>query len=472
MASSRLRLRLAAGFALAFAGGLSLLAVGALGYLWRESNRRLDQRLDAVTSGVAYAIRRETDETPDSSLAFAASEVVDEWPPNGDAFLIVAANDSTLAIVGPAADAARIRNAWRIAHQERIVLDSGGLDYRAVAHPFAIASDSLHTQPLTIIAFASTEGIESDTELLGVSLAIAAPLILLISLTAGYLMAHGALRPVTQLTSDIASIAPTDLSRRLPIDASRDEVSLLASEFNALLARLEHAQSRNRGFVREAAHQIRTPLTLVLGEAVHELSSPDPSETRMRATLGRIRTAAEHMRRRVDELFLLAEARTGEPVRLEDDVELDGLLLDCTDLMRSRAKTLGRALAIGQAEPIVVRANAPLLQEAMLELLENACRHGTGDGPVTVSCSLVDGAAAIDVTSSGNEFAAISDRDASAANGSDGRANNGLGLAIVRWVAQSHRGTFSVTRVNEQGVLVNRARILLPLAEARELLAT
>ena len=456
MAPSKLRLRLAAGFALAFAGGLSLLAIGALGYLWRESNRRLDERLVAVGTGVAFALTREATDTPDSTLAYAASEVVNEWPPNGDAFVIVSANDSTLAMVGPSSGAVRVRAAWRASHEERIVIDTGGPDYRAVARQFTIATDSLHSEPLTIIAFASTEGIESDTELLGVSLAIAAPLILLISLTAGYLMAHGALRPVSQLTSDIASIAPTDLSRRLPIDTSRDEMSLLASEFNALLARLEEAQSRNRGFLREAAHQIRTPLTLVLGEAAHELSSAEPNEVRMRATLGRIRTAAEQMRRRVDELFLLAEARTGEPVRLEDDVELDGLLLECTDLMRGRAMALGRALAIGLAEPIVLRGNAPLLQEAMLELLENACRHGTTDGPVTVSCTLVDAGAAIDVTSGGSAFDASSNGEA--------RASSGLGLAIVRWVAESHRGTFSVTRVNEHGLTLNRARMLLPMA--------
>lgn len=456
MATSRLRLRLAAGFALAFAGGLSVLAIGALGYLWRESNRRLDERLTAVNVGVAHALTREATATPDSSVAYAASEVVNEWPANGDAFVIIGANDSTLATVGPRTDALRVRAAWRASHAERIVLDSGGPDYRAVAKQFTIASDSLHSDPLTVIAFASTEGIESDTELLGVSLAIAAPLILLISLTAGYLMARGALGPVSQLTSDIASIAPTDLSRRLPMDTSRDEVSLLASEFNALLARLEDAQSRNRGFVREAAHQIRTPLTLVLGEAVHELSSAESSEDRMRATLERIRTAAEQMRRRVDELFLLAEARTGEPVQLHDDVELDGLLLECTDLMRGRATTLGRALAIGVAEPIVIRANAPLLQEAMLELMENACRHGTAEAPVSVSCALIGAKAAIDVTSGGREFDAASNGDA--------KASSGLGLAIVRWVAESHNGTFSVARVNENGRPLNRARLLLPVA--------
>lgn len=455
MAISRLRLRIAAGFALAFAGGLSLLAAGALGYLWRESNRRLDAHLVAVTEGVAVALTREARDAPDSTLGFAASEVVGEWPPNGDAFLIVGARDSVIAAVGPDAAATRVRSAWQASHNGRLVLDSGGPDYLAVARPFYVGAEPGDRRAITVIAYASTEGIESDTELLGVSLAIAAPLILLISLTAGYLMAHGALRPVTQLTTDIASIAPTDLSRRLPIGASRDEVASLAAEFNALLGRLEEAQARNRGFVREAAHQIRTPLTLVLGEAAHELSSVTPSEVRMRSTLTRIRTAAEQMRRRVDELFLLAEARAGEPVMLDDDVELDGLLLECTDLMRSRAMTLGRALAIGPADPLIVRGNAALLQEAMLELLENACRHGTAAGPVAVSCTALADGVAIDVTSHGDVFSIPDDRES--------RGPTGMGLAIVRWVAESHRGTVAVSRIADGTVYVNRVRILLPL---------
>ncbi len=462
MATSRLRLRLAGGFALAFAVALAILAAGALGYLWRESNRRLDARLDGVASNVVTAFERELRDEPDSSFRFAARQVVDEWPRNDEGFVVVDDTNDTLAVNAPqlrgaertrARDAgARVFAAWRARSSARFDVDDRGPDFRVVARQATVRDVRAQTRMVTVLAFASTEGIESDTELLGVSLAIASPLILLLSLTAGYLLARGALLPVTKLTFDIASIAPSDLSRRLPIDPREDEISRLATEFNALLARLDDAQQRNRNFVRDTAHQIRTPLTLVLGEAAHELAHDASSETKMRATLGRIRTAAEHMRRRVDELFLLAEAQSGESLRLEDDVELDGLVLECTDLMRSRAMALGRALAIGAAEPVVIRGSSALLQEAVVELLENACRHGSSDSPVTISCIRHDGTAAIEVASAGAAF------DIPSAAARTARSTSGLGLAIVRWVAESHGGSLSVRQANGLNVVRLRVR--------------
>jgi signal transduction histidine kinase len=460
MVTSRLRLRLAGGFSLAFAIALTVLAAGALGYLWRESNLRLDARLDTVASNVVTAFEREIRDEPDSSLRFAARQVVDEWPRNDDGFVIIDRNGDTLAVNAPRLrPSERVKNvdagrriflAWHARPSARFDVDDHGPDFRVVALPATVRESPSSTRDVTVLAFASTEGIESDTELLGVSLAIAAPLILLLSLTAGYLLARGALLPVTRLAEDIASIAPSDLSRRLPIDPRQDEISTLATEFNALLIRLDEAQRRNRDFILETAHQIRTPLTLVLGEAAHELALSDSSEAKMRATLGRIRTAADHMRRRVDDLFLLAEAQSGEPLRLEDDVELDGLVLECADLMRGRAMALGRSLAIGTAEPVVIRGSAALLQEAVLELLENACRHGEAHAPVVISCRAQQDFAIIEVASAGNAFELPPD----ATSGSlvttrtltrgAARANSGLGLAIVRWVAESHGGSLKV----------------------------
>jgi len=466
MATSRLRLRLAGGFALAFAVALAILAAGALGYLWRESNVRLDARLDGVASNVVTAIEREIRDEPDSSLRFAARQVVDEWPRNDDGFVIVDDTRDTLAANAPqlrgwermrGRDAGRrVFESWHAKPSTRFDVDDHSPDFRVVALQATVRDTKARAHAVTVLAFASTEGIESDTELLGVSLAIAAPLILLLSLTAGYLLARGALLPVTRLTTDIASIAPSDLSRRLPIDPREDEISRLATEFNALLERLDDAQRRNRNFVRDTAHQIRTPLTLVLGEAAHELASDDTSGPRMRATLGRIRTAAEQMRRRVDDLFLLAEAQAGESVRLEDDIELDGLVLECADLMRSRAMALGRSLAIGVAEPIVIRGSAALLQEAVLELLENACRHGAATAPVSISCRTDANDALIEVASAG-DMLRNSVVNASPTSTDDG-TSGGLGLPIVRWVAEVHGGSLAWRRQRGSNIACLRLR--------------
>jgi signal transduction histidine kinase len=450
MALSRLRLRLAAGFAFAFLVALAILATVALGYIWNESTRRLDRRLDASADGVAAAVGRVLSESSDSSLAHAANEVVREWPPNGDLFAIVDDSGALVAGVGPREAIDRMLRAWTTAPSPQFGVDKPGDDYRASG--LRATLPRLHGLPLKfgVLAFNSIEGIDSDTHLLAAALAVAAPLIVLLSLAAGYALARRALRPVDELGSAIARIAPTDLSQRLPVGDARDEVAALAVEFNALLQKLDDAQRRNRGFIREAAHQIRTPLTLVLGEAGHELASSGTTPDRMRGTLSRIRTAAEQMRRRVDELFLLAEAQAGEKVRLEDDVELDGLVLECTDLMRERASALGRSLAIGNAEHVVVRGSAPLLQEALVELIENACRHGSAEAPVTVSSLMAPGGASLEVMSGGEAFVMAPRQDTG--------APDGLGMPIVEWIARAHGGELQVVRKGALNVVTMTVR--------------
>ena len=430
MRLSRLRLRLAAGFALAFGAGLALLAVGALGYLWRESHRRLDERLDGVARGVLQAVVREWRDTPDSSLAFVSGEVVKEWPHTNDGWAIVDVRGAAQATTDTSGLVRRVLAGRPTGSTGHFDVGGGEPGLRIASIAGTLEVTGVRAEAFSVLAWSSTEGIERDAEALATALALAAPLIILASLVAGYALARGALRPVGQLGEAMAAVAPDDLSRRLPASTGGDELSALALEFNRLLERLEVAQRRNRGFVRDAAHQIRTPLTLVLGEAAHELATRDSTPDRMRATLNRISTAADQMRRRVDELFLLAEAEAGARIELDDDVELDGIALECNDLMRARAAALGRTLALGSIEPAVVRGNAALMREALLELLENGCRHGGAGAPVTTEVRVSGGEATLSVRS------ALAEADASP------RSRDGLGLPIVTWIAHGHGGRF------------------------------
>ncbi len=468
MRISRLRLRLAAGFALAFAIGIAVVAAGGLAFLSWESTRRFDAHLKEVGAGLLTALSRELAETPDSSLRYVAGEVEAEWPANGEAFLVLDSTGAVMARRDPGTNAARVLAALpraRLAHVaptgaqtvtiEQVVVAPNEPDLRGRLVDSAVTVDvgtRRRRTALRIISFGSTEGIEADTERLGVAIAIGAPLVLLASLLVGYVLAGRALDPVRQLSRDIAAIAPTDLSRRLAPQQGRDELGALAAEFDRLLMRLAEAQQQNQQFVREAAHQIRTPLTLVLGEtelALDTTATSAPDEARLRASLHRVRTAAQHMRRRVDELFLLAEARAGEVVRLEQSIELDGLVLECTDLMRARASATGHTMDIRDAEPVVVQGNGALLQEALLELIENACRHATAGAPILVSCRMrEDHQAVLEVRSEGTAF-----NEPLPQSPAHARATRGMGLSIVRWVAESHSGILRITRLAGDNVI-------------------
>ncbi|MEO6446791.1 MAG: HAMP domain-containing protein [Gemmatimonadaceae bacterium] len=452
MPISRLRVRLAAGFAIAFAVGLVLFAAGALGYLWRESSRRMEVHLAEVADGVARGVARELLETPDSSFGYAAREVVMEWPPSAGAFVIL---DSIGRVTAMADGFEQVIPAIVALSRDggaRFDAMNDGIAYRVQRERTVTTVAPRDVRAFEILAFASTAGIRDDLELLGGALLVAAPLMLLLSLVGGYLLAGRALSPVDALGASLTSMAPDDLSRRLPVATPADEIDTLARQFNDLLERLEAAQARNRRFVRETAHQIRTPLTLVLGEAEHALQGRDDAATPHAMALRRVKLAAEQMARRVDELFLLAEVEAGATIALTDDVELDGLALECTDLMRARATTLGRTLRLGNIDPVVVRGSTPLLREALLEMLENACRHGAPGVSVTTEVCATSGEALV-IVRSGNSVVG-----AAAARGSSGEGQ-GLGMAIVRWIAKGHGGRFDGERDGDDFC----SRLVLPL---------
>jgi signal transduction histidine kinase len=285
----------------------------------------------------------------------------------------------------------------------------------------------------------STRDIEELGELLGRWLLLSIPGVTLFALIAGYLLARRALTPVRDMTAAITRIEPDDLTRRLPVREPPDELDDLAAQFNDMLARLTRARERNRAFIAQAAHQLKTPLTIVRGESELGLDrTRDPEEYRV--TLQRVRQAADQMARRVEGLFLLAQADAGERPPLTDTIELDGLALESADLMRGRAQRAHRSLELDRVESAVAYGNEQLLREALLELLENALKHGA-DGAVRISAYNEGDRAHIAVASAGPAI------DASTRPRVDG---GGLGLSILRWIADLHGG--DLTYVSAAGV--------------------
>jgi len=219
MALSHLRLRLAGGFALAFGIGLALLALASLGYLWRESRSRLDARLDGVARGVADAVRREALETPDSTLVFAVREVLAEWPRTGDHWMVTDEGGALLAATDTVGDPRSLARRALATDTARAELNDGTSDIRIALVSGSVVLRGSTTWRYRVMAFGSTQGIEQDTEALATALAIAAPLIVLLSLeVAATLLLLGA-----QVIAEYESIE-TGVAEKPPVPVRTEAV--------------------------------------------------------------------------------------------------------------------------------------------------------------------------------------------------------------------------------------------------------
>jgi signal transduction histidine kinase len=442
MPVSRLRLRLAAGFAVVFLVGLGAADALLFTYLGRQADRRFATQIRLAAEGFVQAVRREMIDTP-GGVRIAAVEALKEWPADSNGYVVYDSSGARVATRGSEQLTRAVPPLPHLPADERswdVPVGTAGSVRLVVARGPLPAT-------FTVVALRSTADLREASGQLAWWLTLSAPLVVLLALVGGYFLARGALLPLSVVTRQITAIAPGDLDRRLPVRSPADELDTLADQFNRLLERLSDAQARNRRFLAQVAHQLKTPLTVIRGESGLGLERPRTVEE-YRDLLRRVALAAEQMTHRVDDLFLLAQAAAGDRPPLTDHIELDGLVLECVDLMRGRAGALGQRLELGTVEPAVITGSEPLVREAVLELLENACRHGDAAAPIRIAALGNGNGAHIEVASRGAEIPA-------ALNGGDERPDqSGLGLSIVRWIAGVHGGRLEYRRDADINTLV------------------
>ena len=454
MPISRLRLQLAAWFAVVFLIGLGAADFGLFTYLGREADRRFTTQVRLAAEGFVQAVRREMIDTP-GGIGAVAVEALKEWPADSNGFVVfdgagarVAGRgpDQLTRLVPPLAQLPAGDQPWDVP------AGASGTVRLAVAR-------SATAPGFIVVALRPTSVLREASGRLAWWLMLSAPLVVLLALIGAYFLARRALAPLSSMTGQITAIAPGDLDRRLPVRSPPDELDALADQFNGLLERLSRAQARNRRFLARVAHQLRTPLTVIRGESGLGLERPRSVEEH-RELLRRVSLAAEQMSHRVDDLFLLAQAEAGDRPPLTDRIDVDGLVLECVDFMRSRAHTLGHHLELAVMDAAEVVGNEALVREAVLELLENACRHG--DVKTTIRIATVNGGptARVEISSGGTQPDPAVLDEGRGAQRADGP---GLGLSIVRWIAEVHGGRLGYR--HEDGV--NTFALELRTAAAR-----
>ncbi|MGH4016016.1 MAG: ATP-binding protein [Pseudonocardiaceae bacterium] len=259
-----------------------------------------------------------------------------------------------------------------------------------------------------------------------------------------WLVSGRILAPVRLVRQAAAQISEQDLTRRIPVHG-RDDIAALSEQFNAMLDRLEQAFSAQRQFVDDASHELRTPITIIRGHL--ELMGDDPAE---RAAVVRIVIdELDRMSRIVEDLLLLAASQRPDFVRPQP-VSVADLTSDVDAKVRALGDRRWVLESIGEGTVVV---DPQRVTQAMVQLTQNAVQH-TGDGAeirlgsalrsdggrrATVSFWVTDTGPGVRPEDAQEIFERFSRGSTGGAR--DHRTGAGLGLAIVRAIADAHRGS-------------------------------
>ncbi len=278
---------------------------------------------------------------------------------------------------------------------------------------------------------------------------------LVVAIVAGYLIARRSLQPVSRLAGIIDQLSAAHLYRRIADDAWPQELRPLAANFDQLLARLDESFARISRFSADIAHELRTPLHILQGEAELALSKTR-SNDEYRDCIVSATEEYDRLARMVDALLFLA--RTDAPASLPNKTALD-LAYECRSVC-----AFYQALADEQETTLLVDGSASvagdsaLVRRALGNLIVNALRHTHSGGSIRVALENdADGGAHILVTDTGEGIGAkdlphVFDRFYRADNARSGHgAGTGLGLAIVKSIMQLHGGSVALDSAPGRG---------------------
>ena len=306
---------------------------------------------------------------------------------------------------------------------------------------------------------------EIDEPLAGLlaALTLAGPVVLLFAAAGGYLLAGRALRPVATITNLAARIGAGDLGSRLNLELPDDELGRLARTFDAMLARIDDAFQRQRRFTDDAAHELRTPLSLMRSQVDLTLARPRSSEA-YREALQAVDGDIARMTALVGTLLTLARSDAGKlateraPFDLADTVRL------VLEQYAPAAKEAGITLC-EETAPAPLVADEDLLMQVLINLIDNALAHTPPGRTVVVGCRSDHGQIHLWVGDTGEGIAAehqdrVFDRFYRIDAGrSRDRGGTGLGLAICKAITEAHGGAIDLTSQLGSGT---RVELVLP----------
>jgi heavy metal sensor kinase len=296
------------------------------------------------------------------------------------------------------------------------------------------------------------------------------PMLLLVASVGGYWLSRKAVAPVGEIARAAQSISENELSKRLPVPQTGDELQNLSEILNELFGRLESAFKRITQFTADASHELRTPVALMRTRTEVALRK-ERSQADYRETIVRIHAELERTSALIENLMMLARADSGTQVLQLTSTSLNEVLSEVAEPARLLAEK--KCILYEQLLPEVplrVNGNVASLRRLFLILIDNAVKYSPQEGHVSVVLAPSDGSAVTEIRDDGigissSDLPHIFERfyraDESRSRESGG---TGLGLSIAKWIAEAHQGKISVISCVGEGSVF---RVQIPLSNDR-----
>jgi heavy metal sensor kinase len=322
--------------------------------------------------------------------------------------------------------------------------------------------------PGYIVEFGSLlDPVETMLNHLFLQLILGLPLAVIVITVGGFLLVRRALMPVEQITRAAERITQHNMSERLPVSHTGDELERLSVSLNRMIARLDDAFQNSRRFVADASHELRTPLTILRGELEHLVDDPR-YDTELRDRAASLLEEAIRLSKIVEELFTLSRLDAGEAQTDWSRFDLSELAKTTTEQMSLLAEDKDISVSCKAKQPALVEGDRARLKQVIVNLLDNAIKYTPAKGSIQLSVSTTNGHAVLEVADTGigippdalpHVFERFYRVDQTRHADSE---SAGLGLSIVKSICTAHGADVEAESDPGKG---SRFRVKLPIAQ-------
>jgi heavy metal sensor kinase len=438
---------------------LVLTVLGFFLYLELELEASLSEQIDAGLQVAASQVLVQVDVSVDPPVLRPMSEVVvDQLVQSRSAMRLVNADGAIVAEMGNFPY--DIPVSPDLQSFETVTLD--GTTWRIYTQRVVTPTQQLDTW--LQVGQSLIDLYETRSSLLHL-LVIGVPLTLIVASLGGLFMAARALRPVDAITRTVQEINATDMTKRVEVRATQDELGRLTQTFNSMLDRLQTGFERERRFTADASHELRTPLHSIKVQTSLALSH-ERSAGEYIATLEHVQLETDRLTRLVNDLLLLARLDSQPDISTTERINLSDLLAAVVDQMSLIADTKQIQITMDVADALLVPGRADHLIRLFLNILDNALKFTAEGGEIRLKAEQAAANVVVSVQDSGKgippeHLIHLFDRFYRAETDRKYDGGAGLGLAIVQQIARQHGGMVSIQSTVGEGTTVT---VYLPAA--------